>query len=81
MVDDMSDEIKVPHRSPQSRVERALAKTPRDGSWHKLLTMGLTTAEQTARSYNVEGASWELGYSVGTENGSVVSVLWARWDG
>jgi hypothetical protein len=77
----MSDDIKVPRRSNQSRVERALTKTPQDGDWHKLLDMGLTTAEQTARSYNVPGGAWELGYRHSANNGEIRSELWARWVG
>lgn len=72
---------KVPRRSKTSRVERALAKTPRDGNQHRLLVMGATTAEQIARSYNVEGASWELAWSPGVEKGEIVSYLFARWVG
>lgn len=73
--------IKVPRRSSRSRIERLLAKTVQDGTWYKLLTMGQTTAEQIARSYNVPGASWEFGYTQGSEKGEIVSYLWVRWVG
>lgn len=73
-----TDKIKVPLRQSKSRVERALFKVPRDGEWHRLLTMGFTSAEQTARGYNVPGGAWEFGYTHETVDGNLVSVLWAR---
>lgn len=76
----MSD-IKVPRHSPHSKVEKALKITPMDGNWHKILTMGQTSAEQTARAYNVPGANWQLGYDHGYEDGDIVSYLYAKWVG
>lgn len=74
--------IKVPQRAANSRVERALAKVPQDGQWHKLLDMGFTTAEQTARGYNVPGGKWEFGYTHDRNaGGDMISVLWAKWIG
>lgn len=71
--------IKIPTRSTWSRVEKALTKTPHDNQWHKILEMGLSSAEQTARSYNVEGGNWTLGYTHGTNTqGEVCSYLWAK---
>lgn len=67
-------DIKVPRHSPHSKVEQALKSVPHDGNWHKILDMGASTAEQTARAYNVEGASWILGYT--NEDGG--SALWAK---
>lgn len=76
---DVKDKIKVPRRQHNSRVEKAIAKASRDGQWHKLLTMGFTSAEQTARGYNVPGSNWEFGYTHDTVDGNLVSVLWVRW--
>lgn len=73
-----TDKIKVPLRQNNSRVERALHKVPEDGEWHRLLTMGFTSAEQTARGYNVPGGKWEFGYTQEPVDGNLVSVLWAR---
>lgn len=75
------NDVKVPRHSKHSKVERALANVLPDGKWHKILTMGLTSAEQTARAYNVPGAKWEMGYTHGSEGDDVVSYLWARWVG
>lgn len=41
--------------------------------------MGFTTAEQTARGYNVPGGAWEFGYTHESADGEMVSVLWVRW--
>lgn len=68
------NDIKIPRHSHHSKVEKALATTPWDGEWHQLLEMGPSSAEQTARAYNVDGASWILGYT-NTEDGSI---LWAK---
>ena len=77
-----ANEIKYPRHSPHSKVERALRGIAKDGQPHRLLEMGQSTAEQTARSYNVEGASWELGYRLEAgSDGTPVSVLYARWIG
>lgn len=76
-----TNEIKYPRHSPHSKVERALAKTAKDGQPHKLLEMAQSTAEQTARAYNVDGASWELGYRLEVGVDGPVSVLYARWVG
>lgn len=76
-----TSDIKVPRHSAHSRVEKALAKTAKDGQWYKLLDMGSSTAEQTARAYNVEGASWELGYKLENGPSGPVSALYARWVG
>jgi hypothetical protein len=75
------DQIKVPRHSPHSRVERGLKKTPQDGAWHQIAQMGLSSAEQTARAYNVPGGRWELGYTLGVDGGVEVSYLWAKWVG
>ena len=79
------DRIKVPERSKHSHVEKALAKASRDGKWHKLLTdMGMTSAEQTARGYNVTGAKWVFGYTLDSNSdgsGDIVSTLWVRYQG
>lgn len=76
------DKIKWPGRAHGSKVEKALAKVARDGQPHRLLTMGLTVAEQTARGYNVPGGQWLFGYTLEHDaNGQLVSVLWVKWDG
>lgn len=79
------DKIKVPSRSPSSKVEKAIRKAPQDGAWHTLiLNMGMTSAEQTARAYNVPGGKWEFGYTLDSHtdgSGELVSTLWARWIG
>ena len=77
------DKIKVPSRASGSRVDRALAKVPRDGDRHKLLTMGFTVAEQTARGYNVPGGQWSFGYTHDNDpvSNELISVLWVRWNG
>lgn len=69
-------DIKIPRHSHHSKVEKALASTPWDGEWHKLLDMGPSSAEQTARAYNVDGASWILGYT--NDEAGEGSVLWAK---
>lgn len=75
-----TDKIKVPRRDRGSRVERALVNAPKDGNWHRLLEMGFTVAEQTARGYNVTGGQWEFGYTHETDsNGELISILWVRW--
>lgn len=74
-----TDKIKVPRRASNSRVEKALAKTPRDGEWHRLLEMGLTSAEQTARGFNVPNGQWLFGYTLESKGAEVVSVLWGKW--
>lgn len=76
------DQIKVPQKASirkGGKVARALTKTPQDGEWHKLFSMGFSTAEQTARAWNSEASSWELGYTIGDAEGNLVSYLWARW--
>lgn len=77
--------IKIPARSSASKVERALKKAARDGAWHIIiLDMGMTSAEQTARAYNVPGGSWEFGYTHDHHSdgsGELVSTLWVRWIG
>lgn len=80
---DQVDKIKVPLRASGSKVERALSKIPLDGKWHKLLTMGFSTAEQTARSYNVPGGKWAYGYTHENDpvTNELVSVLWVQWNG
>lgn len=70
--------IKVPKRSDISRIERALVHVPQDGKWHRLFTMGFTTAEQTARGYNSPWSPWEFGYHHETKDNEVVSVLSVR---
>ena len=76
------DTIKVPLRATNSRIEKALAKVDKDGGWHRLITMGFTTAEQTARGYNVPGGQWSFGYTHDrNDTGEIVSVLWVKWDG
>lgn len=77
------DKIKVPKRQSGSRVEKALSqKALRDGEWHRLLEMGFTSAEQTARGYNIPDGQWEFGYTHETKpDGEMISVLWARWEG
>lgn len=76
------DKIKVPMRQHNSRIERALAKVDRDGDWHNILEMGFTSAEQTARGYNVPGGKWEFGYTHGqSDSGEIVSLLWVKWVG
>lgn len=81
---DEKDQIKVPQKDTRrgARVHAALLTTSRDGDWHKILEMGFSTAEQTARAWNGPNEPWELGYTVGTgQDGSLVSYLWARWTG
>lgn len=76
------DKIKWPGRARGSKVEKALVGVPKDGEPHRILTMGLTVAEQTARGYNVEGGRWIFGYTLeNNDKGELVSVLWAKWDG
>lgn len=74
-----ADKIKYPSRATNSRVEKALAKVPKDGEPHRILTMGFTSAEQTARGYNVPGGQFLFGYTHETVNNELVSVLWAKW--
>lgn len=74
-----TDRIKVPMRQKNSRVEKALAKVPRDGDWHRILEMGFTSAEQTARGYNIPDSVWEFGYTHEAKDGDMISVLWVRW--
>lgn len=74
-----TDKIKVPRKARDSRVAKALAKIPRDGEWHRLLDMGFTSAEQTARGFNVPGGQWEFGYTHESQDADMVSVLWVRW--
>lgn len=74
-------DIKWPRHSPHSKVEKALKNTPRDGNVHYVTVMGPSSAEQTARAYNVDGSRWLLGYTAGVENGDIVSYLWAKWVG
>lgn len=74
-----ADKIKYPARATNSRVEKALAKIPRDGAPHRLLEMGFTSAEQTARGYNVPGGQWAFGYTHETKDGDMISVLWTKW--
>lgn len=74
-----TDKIKVPNRSRDSRVEKALKRVPQDGDWHELLEMGFTVAEQTARGYNVPGGTLEFGYTHrNNKAGELISVLWVR---
>lgn len=74
--------IKVPRRANNSRVDKALQKVAQDGQWHELIEMGFTSAEQTARAYNVPGGQWEFGYEHKSNNtGEIISVLSARWIG
>lgn len=75
-------DIKWPKHSPHSKVEKALRSIPRDGDIHFVAEMGPSSAEQTARAYNVEGGSWLLGYTAGVNGGGdIVSYLWAKWVG
>lgn len=75
-------DIKWPRHSSHSKVEKALKNTPRDGAVHQIAEMGPSSAEQTARAYNVPGASWLLGYTAGVNgSGEIVSYLWAKWVG
>lgn len=76
-----TDKIKVPQRKADSRVEKALAVAVKDHEWHRLLNMGFTSAEQTARGYNVPGGTWEFGYTHENKDGELISVLWARYAG
>lgn len=74
-----TDKIKVPRRAGNSsRIEKALTKVPKDGEWHRMLDMGFTSAEQTARGLNV-GGQWEFGYTHDQKDGDMISVLWGRW--
>lgn len=78
------DQIKVPQKDTRrgARVHAALLTTAKDGEWHKLLEMGFSTAEQTARAWNGPYNPWELGYTVGAKaDGTMVSYLWGRWIG
>lgn len=72
-------QIKVPQRSGDSRVEKALHGIPHDGQWHRLLEMGFTSAEQTARGYNAPGSPWVFGYTHETVDGTLISVLWVKY--
>jgi hypothetical protein len=75
-----TDKIKVPRRDPRSRVEKALRDIPQDGKWHRLLEMGFTVAEQTARGYNVPGGQWTFGYTHEHDaKGELISILWVKW--
>ena len=75
-----TDKIKVPRRAGNSsRIDKALTKVPRDGEWHKMLEMGFTSAEQTARGLNCGEQYWEFGYTHDTKDGEMISVLWGRW--
>lgn len=75
------DKIKVPSRTKDSKITRALSKIPLDGKWHRLMTMGFTSAEQTARGYNVPNGNWVYGYThENSDSGELVSVLWVKWD-
>lgn len=77
-----NNDIKVPRRKGTQWLADALANTPRDGQWHLIKTMGVSSAEQTARAYNghgLGGTGWEFGYRITNGNGSMVSELWARW--
>lgn len=67
--------IKVPKRSGDSRIEKALLTVPHDGQFHRLLEMGFTTAEQTARGYNSPWSPWVFGYHHETKDGNLISVL------
>lgn len=73
------DRIKYPARASNSRVEKALAKNPKDGQPHRILEMGFTSAEQTARGYNVPGGQFQFGYTHESKDGEMISVLWAKW--
>lgn len=74
------DKIKVPKRQSNSRVERALVKVSRDGEWHRILDMGFTSAEQTARGYNIPDGQWSYGYTHElNKDGDMVSILWVKW--
>lgn len=79
------DKIKVPARSSSSKVERSIRKAPQDGQWHTLIqNMGMTSAEQTARAYNVPGGQWIFGYTLDHHtdgSGELVSTLWTKWIG
>jgi hypothetical protein len=74
-------DIKWPRHSPHSKVEKALKTVPRDGDVHLVTIMGPSSAEQTARAYNVDGGNWLLGYTSGVEGQEIVSYLWAKWVG
>lgn len=76
-----TDKIKVPHRKADSRVEKAIGLAKRDGTWQRLLEMGFTSAEQTARGYNVPGGSWDFGYTHENKDGELISVLWGKYVG
>jgi len=78
----MEQQIKIPQRDGSSRVEKAIKNVPRDGNWHKILEMGFTVAEQTARGYNVPGGQWSFGYTHGNNAaGELISILWVKWNG
>jgi len=78
----MQQQIKIPQRDGRSRVEKALRTVPQDGNWHRLLEMGFTVAEQTARGYNVPGGQWSFGYThENNATGELISVLWVKWNG
>jgi hypothetical protein len=74
-------DIKVPRRKGTTWINEALAATQRDGQWHLIKTMGVSSAEQTARAYNSPGGGpgWEFGYKVVANNGTLTSELWVRW--
>lgn len=75
-------DIKWPKHSPHSKVEKALKATPRDGGVYQIAEMGPSSAEQTARAYNIDGGGWLLGYTAGVNgSGEIVSYLWAKWVG
>ena len=77
------DRIKIPKRR-NTRLDREFLKITKDGQWQPLIPeMGVTSAEQTARAYNVPGGPWQFGYTVdmSTQTGELVSCLWVRWVG
>jgi hypothetical protein len=77
-----TNDIKVPRRKGTIWLASALANTPRDGKWHLLRTMGVSSAEQAARAMNLPVPTtdnWEFGYRIATSSDGPVSELWARW--
>lgn len=65
------------------RVQRALAKVPKNGDWWVIRkSLGRTVAEQQARTLNgIESGSWQFGYRVYVINGEFASDLAVRWVG
>lgn len=64
------------------RFDRAVKKVPKNGDWFVLRRgLGMTVAEQQARSLNGGATEWEWGYRVYAADGVLLSDLAVRWVG